>query len=76
MKSTEGITWDGKVVPCCFDKDAEYEIGLTNGKSFKDIWHSAEYNSFRERVLGDRQSISMCTNCTEGLKVNIFEIEQ
>ena len=73
---TSVITWDGKVVPCCFDKDAEYELGLTNGKSFKDVWHSDEYNNFRARILGDRQSVSMCTNCTEGLKVNIFEIEQ
>lgn len=73
---TSVITWDGKVVPCCFDKDAEFELGLTNGKSFKDVWHSDEYNNFRARILGDRQSISMCTNCTEGLKVNIFEIEQ
>ncbi|TDJ54294.1 MAG: radical SAM protein [Ignavibacteria bacterium] len=73
---TSVITWDGKVVPCCFDKDAEYELGLTNGKSFKDVWHSDEYNKFRARILGDRRSISMCTNCTEGLKVNIFEIEQ
>jgi radical SAM protein with 4Fe4S-binding SPASM domain len=73
---TSVITWDGKVVPCCFDKDAEFELGLTNGKSFKDVWHSDEYNKFRARILGDRQSISMCTNCTEGLKVNIFEIEQ
>jgi radical SAM protein with 4Fe4S-binding SPASM domain len=73
---TSVITWDGKVVPCCFDKDAEYELGLTNGKSFKDVWHSDEYNTYRARILGDRKSISMCTNCTEGLKVNIFEIEQ
>ena len=73
---TSVITWDGKVVPCCFDKDAEYELGLTNGKSFKEVWHSDEYNKFRAGILGDRQSISMCTNCTEGLKVNIFDIEQ
>jgi len=73
---TSVITWDGKVVPCCFDKDAEYELGLTNGRSFKDVWHSDEYNNYRARILGDRQSISMCTNCTEGLKVNIFDIEQ
>jgi MoaA/NifB/PqqE/SkfB family radical SAM enzyme len=66
---TSVITWDGKVVPCCFDKDAEYELGLTNGKSFKDVWHSDKYNKFRARILGDRQSIL-------GLKVNIFEIEQ
>lgn len=73
---TSVITWDGKVVPCCFDKDAEFEMGVTNGRSFKDVWHSKNYNDFRQRVLGNRQSVSMCTNCTEGLKVNIFEIEQ
>jgi radical SAM protein with 4Fe4S-binding SPASM domain len=73
---TSVITWDGKVVPCCFDKDAEFEMGITNGTSFKDVWLSKNYNDFRGRVLGNRQSVSMCTNCTEGLKVNIFEIEQ
>ena len=73
---TSVITWDGKVVPCCFDKDAEFELGIVNGRSFKDVWNSKEYNDFRSRVLGDRKSVSMCTNCTEGLKVNIFEIEQ
>ena len=73
---TSVITWDGKVVPCCFDKDAQNEIGLVNGRSFADIWDSKEYNDFRNKVLSNRKSVSMCTNCTEGLKVNIFEIEQ
>lgn len=73
---TSVITWDGRVVPCCFDKDAENEIGLVNGKSFSEIWSSAKYYNFRKKILDDRKSESMCTNCTEGLKVNIFEIEQ
>jgi radical SAM protein with 4Fe4S-binding SPASM domain len=73
---TSVITWDGKVVPCCFDKDAEIELGLLNEKTFKDVWNSDEYNNFRNKILDNRQSVPMCTNCTEGLKVNIFEIEQ
>lgn len=73
---TSVITWDGKVVPCCFDKDAEFNLGLLNGKSFKNIWKSSEYNAFRQRVLKSRKNISICTNCTEGLKINILEIEQ
>lgn len=73
---TSVITWDGRVVPCCFDKDANFELGIVNGRGFKDVWNSSEYTAFRRRVLGDRKSVSMCTNCTEGLKVNIFEIEQ
>lgn len=73
---TSVITWDGKVVPCCFDKDAEFNLGLLNGKNFSDIWKSAEYNQFRQRVLDNRKEINICTNCTEGLKINILEIEQ
>lgn len=73
---TSVITWDGKVVPCCFDKDAEYALGILNGKSFYDIWKSDQYQKFRQSVLDNRQQNNICTNCTEGLKVNIFEIEQ
>jgi radical SAM protein with 4Fe4S-binding SPASM domain len=73
---TSVITWDGRVVPCCFDKDAVNEIGIVNGKAFGDVWKSEKYYDFRKKVLSSRKSVSMCTNCTEGLKVNIFEIEQ
>ena len=73
---TSVITWDGRVVPCCFDKDASNEIGILNGKSFSDVWLSREYSNFRRKILSSRKSVPMCTNCTEGLKVNIFEIEQ
>lgn len=73
---TSVITWDGRVVPCCFDKDATNEVGIVNGRTFGDVWKSEKYFNFRQQVLSDRKSVSMCTNCTEGLKVNIFEIEQ
>jgi len=73
---TSVITWDGRVVPCCFDKDANFELGMVDGRGFKAVWSSDEYYNFRKRVLDSRKSVNMCTNCTEGLKVNIFEIEQ
>lgn len=73
---TSVITWDGKVVPCCFDKDAEYNLGVLNGKSFFEIWKSKEYQNFRQRILDNRKGINICNNCTEGLKINILEIEQ
>lgn len=73
---TAVITWDGKVVPCCFDKDANFSMGTLNGVSFKEIWTSENYYNFRKSILSDRKQNQMCTNCTEGLKVNIFEIEQ
>ncbi len=63
------ITWDGKIVPCCFDKDAKYTLGNLKNNSFKEIWFSEEYNKFRNLILTNRKKIDICTNCTEGTKV-------
>lgn len=63
------ITWDGKVVPCCFDKDAHHVLGDLNEKSFKEIWYNEQYQTFRESLLKSRSEIEICKNCTEGTKV-------
>ncbi len=63
------ITWDGKVVPCCFDKDAKHEMGNVSQHSLDEIWKSADYQRFRKSVLTSRSKIEMCQNCTEGTKV-------
>lgn len=63
------ITWDGKIVPCCFDKDAQHQLGDLNTKTFNEIWQSGLYQSFRARILKSRREIDICTNCSEGTKV-------
>ncbi len=63
------ITWDGKVVPCCFDKDAQHQLGNLNETSFKEIWQGHAFNGFRSRLLQSRKQIDICTNCSEGTKV-------
>lgn len=63
------ITWDGVVVPCCFDKDADHRLGDLKATSFKDIWHGQAYQGFRTALLKGRDQIDICTNCTEGCKV-------
>lgn len=63
------ITWDGKIVPCCFDKDAQHQLGDLNTKTFAQIWQSDLYKSFRSRILKSRKQIDICTNCSEGTKV-------
>ena len=76
---TSVITWDGRVVPCCFDKDANFELGKLNGRpnhGIKEIWKSEAYQNFRESILNSRKGNSMCNNCTEGLKIDIMKIEQ
>lgn len=63
------ITWDGLVVPCCFDKDAQSRLGDLKGRPFKEIWHNEEYVNFRQRILRGRKNIEICANCSEGTKV-------
>ncbi len=63
------ITWDGRVVPCCFDKDAEHQLGHLSSDSFQNIWQNVNYRNFRSSVLKSRKSIDICSNCSEGAKV-------
>jgi len=63
------ITWDGLVVPCCFDKDATHRFGDVSTDSFQQVWRSDKYNVFRQAILKSRREIDICTNCTEGTKV-------
>lgn len=63
------ITWDGLVVPCCFDKDATHQFGDISSQTFASVWKSERYNSFRKAILKSRKEIDICTNCTEGTKV-------
>jgi radical SAM protein with 4Fe4S-binding SPASM domain len=63
------VTWDGRVVPCCFDKDAHHVMGKMNEVSFTELWKGSEYNKFRELLISSRSNIEMCKNCTEGTKV-------
>jgi radical SAM protein with 4Fe4S-binding SPASM domain len=63
------VTWDGKIVPCCFDKDATHAMGNVNELSFKEVWLGNQYNAFRKGVLKGRSTIEICQNCSEGTKV-------
>lgn len=63
------ITWDGKTVPCCFDKDAKYKMGDLMEQKFNLIWKGNLYNQFRQAVLNSRKETDICANCSEGTKV-------
>ncbi|MCB0640542.1 MAG: SPASM domain-containing protein [Phaeodactylibacter sp.] len=63
------ITWDGLVVPCCFDKDAAHRLGDLKNQTFPQIWQGPGYQHFRSTLLQGRSQIDICQNCTEGCKV-------
>lgn len=63
------ITWDGKVVPCCFDKDAANQLGDLTQDSMEGIWQNGNYKEFRKKLMESRKNIDICANCSEGLGV-------
>jgi radical SAM protein with 4Fe4S-binding SPASM domain len=63
------ITWDGLVVPCCFDKDAQHQLGDLKGRPFKEIWQDEKYKLFRKKIMQSRKNIDICANCSEGTRV-------
>ncbi|MHC1706248.1 MAG: radical SAM/SPASM domain-containing protein [Bacteroidales bacterium] len=69
MWGTAVITWEGKVLPCCFDKKGSFILGDAIKEPLTTIWRGPEYLSFRKSVLKNRKQIQMCNNCTEGTKI-------
>jgi radical SAM protein with 4Fe4S-binding SPASM domain len=69
MWSSCVITYNGIVVPCCFDKDATFNLGNLNNETFKSIWSNKAYSDFRQEIFTNRSSIAMCKNCTEGIQI-------
>ena len=63
------ITWDGLMVPCCFDKDAEHRMGDLKTTDIQTIWKNENYVRFRQGLLQGRKNIDICANCSEGVKV-------
>jgi radical SAM protein with 4Fe4S-binding SPASM domain len=59
------VTWDGKVVPCCYDKDADHGTGNLLDEPLSKIWKNQNYTSFRRQVLKNRSENEICRNCGE-----------
>jgi radical SAM protein with 4Fe4S-binding SPASM domain len=59
------VTWDGKVVPCCYDKDADHQQGNLLEEPLSEIWKNQNYIAFRKQVLKNRTETEICKNCGE-----------
>jgi len=62
------VTWDGIIVPCCYDKDAHYQFGDLKLDSFSKILTGKKAKEFRSNLLLSRKNIDICKNCIEGIK--------
>lgn len=59
------ITFDGKMLPCCFDKKGEYPLADLSKQNFADGWRSRAFYAFRKKILRNRKGVAICRNCTE-----------
>lgn len=59
------VTWDGKVVPCCYDKNADHQTGNLLEEPLSMIWKNEVYFIFRKQVLKNRSETEICRNCGE-----------
>ncbi|MDY0079455.1 MAG: radical SAM/SPASM domain-containing protein [Ignavibacteriaceae bacterium] len=72
---TAVITWDGNLSACCFDKDAEFSPGNIKNQNISALLRNEVLQNLRKQIFIDRAKINICSNCTEGLCVNIKEIK-
>ncbi|MEI8201733.1 MAG: radical SAM/SPASM domain-containing protein [Bacteroidota bacterium] len=63
------VTTDGVVIPCCFDKHANYPYANIKSQTFSSVWKGEASLNFRKKILHKRKSINICCNCTEGLRI-------
>lgn len=59
--SSAVITQDGFLLPCCYDKDANYPYGNLNKEAFQQIWNNEKMRLFREKQ--GKGEIGICENC-------------
>lgn len=63
--SSAVITWNGDIVPCCFDKDKKYVQGNLFSTQLFDAWKHSIYQNFRKQIITARKAVEMCNNCSE-----------
>lgn len=62
------VSADNNLLPCCFDKDANYKFNTNEDSDLLSSWNSKKLRSFRQKVWNNNSLIDMCQNCTEGIK--------
>lgn len=59
---------DGRVVPCCFDKNSVFTLGNAKQSSPSSIWKSSAAMKFRNMIIQNGATLDICRNCTENQK--------
>lgn len=57
------ILTDGRVVPCCMDKNADFSIGSTYSNTIQEVIKANNRKAFIYKVLKDKNKVELCNNC-------------
>ncbi len=58
------VQWDGSVVGCCRDSNAENRLGDARFQSLREIWNGPAYDAFRrQHETGDYSGNPLCESC-------------
>jgi radical SAM protein with 4Fe4S-binding SPASM domain len=57
------MTWDGDVVPCCFDHDKKYVLGTIKNMSLAEIWNGEMMEALRSEFTANTVRNPLCVNC-------------
>ena len=57
------VTWDGNVLPCCFDKDANHIMGNVSDNNIAEILSSNKFHHFRKNAGSIKPHYNICKNC-------------
>jgi radical SAM protein with 4Fe4S-binding SPASM domain len=59
------VTWDGDVVPCCYDYDKKEPLGNVRDQTLKAIWNGDPMRRLREQFVTGRIETALCRDCEE-----------
>jgi len=58
------VLWDGRVIPCCVDYNANLMIGSAQNETVPNLWKNEKMNFLREQHLKG-EFPDTCANCNE-----------
>lgn len=61
------VNADGAIVPCCYDFNADYRLGVVTYDPFLSWWNTPERFAFREKLSTAPGSIPICARCPMGI---------
>jgi len=59
------VTWDGEVVPCCYDYDKKYVLGNVKNNSLNEIWNGPKIQQLRKEFLSGNIRNPLCEKCPD-----------